>query len=84
LPCLSPYMTKMLIRGLKGLSWDEAKKPLHVHMLLRGCVWAAFGSLGENDMDTYDHLKAAILFRLSPDTDEDRKATQERLSVRKF
>jgi len=35
-------------------------------------------------METYDHLKTTLLLCLSSDTDEDRMATRERLSVRKF
>ena len=64
--------------------WDEAKKRLHLPTLLRGHAWAVFNSLGEGDTDTYDHLKAALLLRLSPDTDEDSVAAREKLSVRKF
>ena len=35
-------------------------------------------------MDSYDHLKAALLRRLSPDTEEDRLAAREQLSRRRF
>ena len=64
--------------------WDAAKKLLRLPTLLRGRAWAIFDSLGGDDTDTYDHLKAALLLRLSPDTDEDRMAARERLSARKF
>ena len=64
--------------------WDEAKKLLRLPTLLRGRAWAVFDSLGEADTDSYEHLKAALLRRLSPDTEEDRLAARERLSVRKF
>jgi len=60
------------------------KQLLRLPTLHRGRAWAIFDSLGDGGMDTYDHLKAALLLRLSPDTDEDRIAVQERLSVRKF
>ena len=64
--------------------WDAAKKLLRLPTLLRGRAWAVFDSLGEDDTDTFDHLKAALLLRLSPDTDEDRMVAREKLSVRKF
>ena len=64
--------------------WDEAKKLLRLPTLLRGRAWAVFDSLGEADTDSYEHLKAALLRRLSPDTEEDRLAARERLSVRRF
>jgi len=48
--------------------WDEAKKLPCLPMLLRGHAWAVFDSLGEGNIDTYDHLKAALLLRLNPDT----------------
>ena len=64
--------------------WDEAKKLLRLPTLLRGRAWAVFDSLGEANTDSYEHLKASLLRRLSPDTEEDRLAARERLSVRKF
>jgi len=65
-------------------SWDAAKKVLRLPALLRGHTWAVFNSLGDDTTDTYDHLKAALLQCLSPDTDEDRMVAHERLSARKF
>ena len=61
--------------------WEVAKKLLHLLTLLRGHAWAVFDSLRETETDTYEHLKAALL---SPDTEEDRLAASERLSLRKF
>ena len=64
--------------------WDDAKKLLHLPILLRGHAWIVFDSLRETEMDTYKHFKAAFLVHLSPDTEEGRLAACERLSVRKF
>ena len=64
--------------------WDATKQLLRLPTLLRGRTWVIFDSLGDGKTDTYDHLKAALLLRLSLDTDEDRMAARERLSVRKF
>lgn len=64
--------------------WDAAKKLQRLPTLLRGRAWAIYDSLPEDVMDTYDHLKAALLKRLSPDTEEDRLAAREQLSRRKF
>ena len=65
-------------------SWDDAKKLLRLPTLLKGRAWAIYDALGEGDTDTYDHLKDALLQRLSPDTEEDRLAARERLSRRKL
>ena len=64
--------------------WDDAKKLLRLPTLLKGRAWAIYDALGEGDTDTYDHLKDALLQRLSPDTEEDRLAARERLSRRKL
>ena len=47
--------------------WDDARKLLRLPMLLKGCTWAIYDSLGEDNTDTYDHLKDDFLQRLSPD-----------------
>jgi len=64
--------------------WDAAKKLLCLPTLLRGRAWAVFDSLGDDTTDTYDHLKTALLQRLSPDTDEDKMVAHERLSAREL
>jgi len=64
--------------------WDAAKKLLRLPTLLKGCAWAIFDSLGEDETDSYDHLKAALLKRLSPDTEEDRLTAHEQLFRRKL
>ena len=64
--------------------WDAAKNLLRLPTLLRGRAWAVFDSLGDDATDMYDHLKAALLQRLNPDTDEDRMVARERLSARKL
>jgi len=51
--------------------WDAAKKLTCLPTLLRGRTWAIYDSLQDDEMDSYDHLKAALLQRLSPDTEED-------------
>jgi len=51
--------------------WNAAKKLTCLPMLLRGCAWAIYDSLQDDEMDSYDHLKAALLQHLSPDTEED-------------
>jgi len=40
--------------------------------------------LGEDETDSYDHLKAALLKQLSPDTEEDHLTTRKQLSCRKL
>ena len=64
--------------------WDAAKKLQRLPTLLRGRAWAIYDSLPEEVLDTYDHLKAALLGCLSPDTEEDRLAAREQLTRRKF
>jgi len=61
--------------------WDAAKKLLCLPTLLKGRAWAIFDSLGEDETDSYDHLKAALL---SPDTEEDHLTAREQLSRRKL
>ena len=60
------------------------KKLLHLPTLPKGRAWAIFNSLGEEETDSYDHLKAALLKRLSPDMEEDRLTAREQLSRRKL
>ena len=62
--------------------WDAAKKLIRLPTLLRGRAWAIFDSLTEAEMDLYDHLKAAILSRMCPDTEEDKIVARECLSQR--
>ena len=62
--------------------WNDQKKLLRLPTLLKGCSWAVYDSLGDEETDTYDHLKAAILKRLCLDTEEDRIVARERLSRR--
>jgi len=52
--------------------WDAAKKLLRLPILLKGCAWAIFNSLGEDEIDSYDHLKITLLKQLSPDMEESR------------
>ena len=49
---------------------DAGKQLLRVPTLLRGRAWAVYEALGADETDTYDHLKAALLSKLSPETDE--------------
>ena len=51
--------------------WNQATRLARLPTLLRGRAWAIFEVLTEEQMDTYAHLKEALLARLSPDTDED-------------
>ena len=62
--------------------WNDQKKLLRLPTLLKGRSWAIYDSLQDEETDTYDHLKAAILKRLCPDTEEDRIVARERLSRR--
>ena len=62
--------------------WNNQKKLLRLPTLLKGCSWAIYDSLQDEETDTYDHLKVAILKRLCPDTKEDRIVARERLSRR--
>ena len=62
--------------------WNDQKKLLRIPTLLKGRSWAIYDSLQDEDMDSYDHLKAAILQRMCPDTEEDRIVARECLSRR--
>ena len=64
--------------------WNAEKKLRRLPMLFKGRTWAIFESLGDGDTDTYDHLKKAIMDRLSPDTDENRLAARELLTQRRL
>ena len=57
---------------------------LRLPMLQRGKARAIFDSLREAETDTYEHLKAAILSRLCPDTKEDKIISRECLSRRQL
>ena len=62
--------------------WNDQKKLLRLLTLLKGHSWAVYDSLGDEETDTYDHLKVAIWKRLCPDTEEDRIVARERVSRR--
>ena len=64
--------------------WNAAKRLLRLPTLFRGRAWAIFESLGEDDKDTYDHLKKVIMERLNPDMDENRLEAREQLMFRRF
>ena len=64
--------------------WNAAKKLLRLPTLFKGRAWAIFESLGDNDKDTYAHLKGAMTERLNPDTDENRMVAREQLMLRRF
>lgn len=64
--------------------WDDGKKLLRLPTLLRGRAWAIFDALPDADTGTYAHLKAALLSRLSPDTDEDRLSARDALARRRL
>ena len=65
--------------------WNDQKKLSRLPTLLKGRAWAIYDSLHEDgDTDTYEHLKAAILQRLCPDTEEDRLVAREKLSRRRL
>ena len=64
--------------------WNAAKKLVRLPTLLRGRAWAIYESLGENDNESYNVLKGAIISRLNPDTDEDRLAARKQLTRRRF
>ena len=64
--------------------WDNGKKFKHLPTLLRGRAWAIFDALPDTSTDTYEHLKEALLSRLSLDTEEDRQNARESLSGRKL
>ena len=64
--------------------WDDRKKLLRLPTLLKGRAWAVFDALPDSQTDTYEHLKEALMNRLSPDTDEDRLSAREALSRRRL
>ena len=64
--------------------WNDQKKLLRLPTLLRGRAWAIFDSLPDASTDSYANLKAALLERLSPDTDEDRISARNGLSQRRL
>ena len=64
--------------------WNDQKKLRRLPTLLRGRAWAIFDALLEDQTDSYDNLKKAILDRLSPDTDEDRLSARDILSRRRL
>ena len=65
--------------------WNDQKKFSRLPTLLKGRAWAVYDSLhDEGDTDSYEHLKAAILKRLCPDTEEDRIVAREKLSRRRL
>ena len=70
--------------ALLRTKWDDAKKLLHTPTLLKGQAWAVFESLLEAETDTYEHLKVALLARLSPDMAEERLIACEELSRKKL
>ena len=50
--------------------WNDHKKLSRLPTLLKGHAWAVYDSLHDDrDTDTYEHLKAAILKHLCPDTE---------------
>ena len=64
--------------------WSDAKKLLCTPTLLKGRAWAVFESLSEAETETYEHLKVALLARLSPDMAEERLIAREELSRKKL
>ena len=62
--------------------WYDQKKLLHLPTLIKGHSWAIYDSLQEGDLDTYEHLKDAILKCLCPYTEEDRVVPRKCLSQR--
>ena len=64
--------------------WDGAKKLKRVPTLLKGRAWAVYEALTDEEMDTYNHLKVAILGQLSPDTEEERLRAQDKMAHRQF
>jgi len=64
--------------------WDEGKQLLRLPTLLKGRAWAVYEALGNEETDSYAHLKAALLTKLSPDTDEHRLSARERLANRRL
>ena len=45
---------------------------------------AVYETLGADKMDTYDHLKAALLSKLSPDPDKHRLSARKQLAGRRL
>ena len=64
--------------------WNNAKMLLRLPTLFKGRAFAIFESLGDDDKDTYGHLKNAMTERLNPDTDENRMVAREQLRLRRF
>lgn len=64
--------------------WNDAKKLKRLPTLLRGRAWAVFDALPDASIDTYEHLKEALLRSLSPDTEEDRQTAHDELGCRKL
>ena len=59
--------------------WGNDKKLKRLPMLLRGRAWEIFDTLPDTSTDTYKHLKAALLSKLSSNTEEDQQSTHESL-----
>ena len=57
--------------------WESAKKLKHFPTLLKGRARAVYEALTDKEKDTYNHLKAAILGLLSPDTDKETKGPRQ-------
>ena len=64
--------------------WGDEKKLRRVPTLLKGRAWAVYDALTDAETDTYDHLKAALLEQLSPDTDEERLRARDELAHRRL
>ena len=64
--------------------WDAEKQLRRLPTLLRGRAWAIFDSLSDDQRDTYEKLKKALLERLDPDTDEDRLSARDKLARRQL
>ena len=78
-------------RGDRGLSATKCAQPPMGGMIKKSCfaylrfsrdVPGLFTTHCKEEMDTYKHMKAAILKRLCPDTEEDRVVARKRLSKR--
>jgi len=64
--------------------WNDQTKLLRLPTLLKSRAWAVYDSLGDKHTDTYPHLKAALLARLCPETEEDRMVSCEKLMRRQL
>ena len=64
--------------------WNDNKKLLCLPTFLKGQAWAIYDSLGDDQIDTYQHLKEALLVRLCPDTEEDRMVSSEQMARRQL